>query len=484
MHQALLIDEIVQIVFDLCLDFGDGSTLSRAARTCKAWRDPALDRLWHRLTDVTPLLQLIPGLIQVNGVYVFESPVLPDLCALRSYAMRVKHVNNRQNVQLHSTVSSILLSATSNGFLQRLDLDLGFKPNTLKNTNIAASNLLANVPSLTTLHLRGSASERLLRTVSAISNLRTLSLRISTSLDLETIVAISSFPFLEELDLHAIHVRPTELAEKWAVRGSAAPCFPSLKSLTVRARTALIGTVLNAMQSDQLRVLYIDVEPVAQSDDAWSTLFNIMKDKTPFLHDFTIDHHVDTDLVVLEDSNANDSNNAPIATTDATIDLEDMLRFDLMQPLFKLHELRRVIFDTTPPITVRDGDFVHLATQWPRLTYLDLGSVPTVDPRWAPQTSLQGLVTISQKFTNLTNLMIPIDTAKSVADIPKHPQATNILRKLTVTSLVAPDTTLMVKTLHALFPHLQEIDGTSDHEEQWTDIQSAFRSLRDTSPGS
>ncbi|KAI3619780.1 hypothetical protein WG66_002834 [Moniliophthora roreri] len=504
MHQALLIDEIIQIVLDLCLDFGDGSTLSRASRVCRAWRDPALNRLWHRLIDVTPLLQLIPGLIRVNGVYAFESPAHPDLRALRSYSSRVKHIKTRQSVQLHPSVSS-LLSSVGNGLftrlttaqlsltnchsfcpmlgpsdkLERLDLDLGFKNSILPSTNNAASELLGDLPNLTSLSLRGSASEQVLRAVSAVSNLRTLSLRISTSLDSETILAISAFPFLTGLELHAVHIRSTKLAEKWTARGGA-PCFPSLKSLSIRARIALIGTILHHMQSDQLQSLYIDIEPVVQSDDSWTALFNIMKDKTPFLHDFTIDHHVDTDPIGLEDSNANDSNNAPVVPNNATaIDFEDMLRFDLVRPLFKLHDLKRLVFDTTPPIVIRDEDFTQIATHWPKLAHLELGTVPTVDPRWVPQTSLKGLVTLSQKSTTLISLVIPIDMITSVdVVIPKQSHPANALRKITITSLTPPDATLMAKSLDTLFPCLQVIDGTSEHEMEWSDIQAMFQGLR------
>lgn len=69
MHRALLIDEILRDIFEFCLESGRG-TLVQVARSCKSWKDPALDKIWRRLSWVGPLLDLIPGLSYIEGVYV------------------------------------------------------------------------------------------------------------------------------------------------------------------------------------------------------------------------------------------------------------------------------------------------------------------------------------------------------------------------------------------------------------------------------
>ncbi|KAL0575182.1 hypothetical protein V5O48_006776 [Marasmius crinis-equi] len=503
MHQALLIDEIVQVVFDSCLDFGSG-TLTRVARTCKAWRDPALDRLWYRLTDVTPLLQLVPGVFQVNGVYVFESPVSPDLRILRLYAPRVKHVVQRRNVQLHPHLSSILSSVDGlftqlvtvqlslvnchslcsilgpGTALKSLDMDLGFHPGAFENSNSAACNYLAYLPSLRSLSLRGSGSEALNRAIAATSQLHSLSLRLSTSLNVETIAAISTFPELVHLEVHASHIRAADLAN--SLRSSNhddGVFFPSLQSLNIRSSTSLAGAILQKLQSTGLRTIYLDVEPVAQTDDAWITLFNIMKDRTPNLHDFTIDHHIDTEDPGLDShaghANLNDNNDA----TTSQNDLEKLLRFELLHPLSSLRDLQRIVFDTTPPIMVRDEDLEKLGSQWPKLAHLDLGSVPTVDPRWAPKVTLEGLASLSTKPTNLRNLIIPIDPSSSLSPNTAKPLVPrNTLRNITISTLSPPDTVAMASCLANLFPFIEHVDGAVDHDEQWHDIQTAIRDMR------
>ena len=62
MHPALLIDEVLQLIFDFCADIPNTEpkwTYAQLARCCRAWKDPVLDRLWDRLNGVGPLLALV-----------------------------------------------------------------------------------------------------------------------------------------------------------------------------------------------------------------------------------------------------------------------------------------------------------------------------------------------------------------------------------------------------------------------------------------
>jgi hypothetical protein len=73
MHRALLIDELLRHIFNY-IESDDGSeTLRGLGRTCKAWTDPALDLVWMRLASVVPLLQVIPGVRLVDGIYVCDA---------------------------------------------------------------------------------------------------------------------------------------------------------------------------------------------------------------------------------------------------------------------------------------------------------------------------------------------------------------------------------------------------------------------------
>lgn len=72
MHPALLVDELLQEVFDLCCSGNEHrKTLVQLARCCKAWKEPALRMAWETLPCVTPLMNLIVG------------SAIPDVCTSR-----------------------------------------------------------------------------------------------------------------------------------------------------------------------------------------------------------------------------------------------------------------------------------------------------------------------------------------------------------------------------------------------------------------
>ena len=64
MHHALEIQEILLNIFQVfgrCHDDDDGSAdLASLARTCRAFKEPALDILWEVLDDLTPLARCLP----------------------------------------------------------------------------------------------------------------------------------------------------------------------------------------------------------------------------------------------------------------------------------------------------------------------------------------------------------------------------------------------------------------------------------------
>ena len=62
MHSALIIDEVLETILEHCSDWSGAEyrwTLCQLARCCKAWKDPALARLWKRLDGTEPLIRLV-----------------------------------------------------------------------------------------------------------------------------------------------------------------------------------------------------------------------------------------------------------------------------------------------------------------------------------------------------------------------------------------------------------------------------------------
>lgn len=66
MHGALLVSEILAIIFRYVLDIDHRQlapprrSLAHACRVCRAWRDPALAIIWHTIDSLLPLMRLFP----------------------------------------------------------------------------------------------------------------------------------------------------------------------------------------------------------------------------------------------------------------------------------------------------------------------------------------------------------------------------------------------------------------------------------------
>jgi hypothetical protein len=63
MHHCLTIQEIVRLITEFCGDGeseADRCTLIATASTCRAFEEPALDRLWYTLKSLRPLLKCLP----------------------------------------------------------------------------------------------------------------------------------------------------------------------------------------------------------------------------------------------------------------------------------------------------------------------------------------------------------------------------------------------------------------------------------------
>lgn len=380
------------------------------------------------------------------------------------------------NVQLSlSNCHSICPIISQTTGMKKAELDLGFT--THPTTNEAAFDFISTVnrvaSSFVSLSLRGAASHKVMSAVNSLHCLELLSLRVGT-FSVETMTAIATFPYLRNLEIHTSHLSAEDLCL------TTSTCFPSLESLDIRGSTGFIAKLLQNMESDHLSVLRVDVDEFDLSTDSWNELFAAIKYKTQAsLFDLTIEHHMDTQDLLDDDINVDTTstayaeNNIILPTNPNTF-----LKFDLLRPLSTHHFLRRLTFETTPPVIVHDADIEQMIKWWPNLNHLDLGSVPTSDPRWKPKVTPAGLSALSRGFPILENLVIPVDidglTNEAAAKFSQNSQSS--LKNITLTSLMPPNQS-MARLLHRLFPALIEIHGACEHEEPWSSVQNEFQLL-------
>lgn len=74
--------------------------LLAASLTCKAWKDKGLDLLWNRLSSLTPLLMLLPGLQRIDGKMVFA---WLECCVAGTHSLLLAgHHRKTRSLYIHS----------------------------------------------------------------------------------------------------------------------------------------------------------------------------------------------------------------------------------------------------------------------------------------------------------------------------------------------------------------------------------------------
>ncbi|KAF8216610.1 hypothetical protein K438DRAFT_1559113 [Mycena galopus ATCC 62051] len=483
MHPVLLLDDVLRQILDLC----PKATLPAVARTCRSWKEPALDVIWSHLASLVPLLSLIPGLTCTDGVYV--RPL--DLRSFNSYAYRIKHITQRHNTRVHPKILSILcvngtpltrlattrLSSTDldcvpaalslSPNLRQLDLDFGFTKKGLDVYNNYIETVLSVATSIDRVRLRGLADQRLNSGISQMSNLCSLSLRTGAFLTPETLDAISTFPSLAELEIEAGHIDLDALVEAW----SQAPCptrFGALKKLHICAQAPLLELVLKTIPSPTLHTLRIEATtPVGSPPVIWSGLFDLIT--THAIHDLTIEQHLDDiDLDAITTTSTSPNTHSPP---------NNRITFDIIRRLASLRYLRHLTIDATCIPTLSDQELEALATWWPALAHLDLGSLHSSECHpsiGTPRATLGCLRAFAASMPELHTLILPLDLGVVPPPMPT-PMQSSALCRATFSSSAPPNPAVVAPYLHSVFPRLTVVDGMDQHEAQWGSVQTLLR---------
>ncbi|KAJ7224162.1 hypothetical protein GGX14DRAFT_424535 [Mycena pura] len=504
MHLLLLLDDVLRQIFDFC----PKPCLAVVARSSRSWTDPALDGIWSHLTTLEPLLRLIPGLVCVDGVYnVFcEGPLQLDV--FYSYARRIRHITQRHDIRVHPDLLSFLSTPVLDKLLttrlslpdlhslpaalslspslRQLDLDFGFKQ---KGRNGDASHhhiesLLEIATALERVRLRGLGSPLLNICISRMSNLHSLALRMGSVMTANTLVAVSSFPHLSELDIEASHLDVDAFSEAWPTpMPNEMGFFPRLQKLHISARAPLLRFFLKTMRPAYLHTLRFDVTTVpSDSSVDWSSIFDLLRTHTSqTLEDLTIEHHLN-DVDLDASPSVGTSMNTP--TTTHTPQKTDLLTFDKLRLLAPLRLLRKLTIDITYNLDLCDADIEELSAWWPNLTHLHLDTLHPSDclPSTAtrrPRATLACLRTLASSMPALHTLILPLDSGSLPSPFANDIMS-NALSRLIISEFAPPpDSAALALYLHHLFPRLAEVEGTDEqHQAEWIKIQHQLDRLQ------
>ncbi|KAF8414785.1 hypothetical protein L210DRAFT_3658472 [Boletus edulis BED1] len=111
MHHALQIQEILFNIFGHCYQYEFGllsrSGVAALARTCRAFKEPALDVLWEELIELSPLVRCIPKASHrlsskyATKSYAFHRSLTQiEWDILRSYTRRIRSINLQQDMDM------------------------------------------------------------------------------------------------------------------------------------------------------------------------------------------------------------------------------------------------------------------------------------------------------------------------------------------------------------------------------------------------
>ncbi|KAF9223987.1 hypothetical protein BS17DRAFT_766663 [Gyrodon lividus] len=483
MHSALLIDEILELIFDINLDDGK-STLCRAARCCKAWKDPALDRIWRRLPSAVPLLSLLPGhSIKKDGIHLDQSTQDANFAVFRSYAIRVKHIVHRHQVQgdllslpahlsfpldnletsriENRAIGDVLLRMSLSPRLRVLTLHVGYAKSDSASTFMhRVLSRLKECSALERLSVRGHSWTCLQTPLSALTTLQSLSLHLS-SLTEQTFVAVSTLPLLVDFDVHADRLSLDHLSATIAEHCDGIPFFPSLQKFRIRAQPALVTLLFQHLPQDKLHSLHIDAAGHSLPS-AWAAPLRAISVVASQLHDFTLEHSI----------TVNESQDTPTYPVDKFFTIDDF------RPLSK-SPLARFILDSSLPPDFSDVDIEEMAHWWPLLDRLDLGALSALEnteATWKPRISLASLSTLAKGCKQLKSLVIALDADSAVSVPQPMPQGSHPLSSLSVGFRSRPDTSSLSAMLSNHFPSLVEVTPgfIGDHADAWHAVQSTF----------
>jgi len=383
----------------------------------KVEKDVALGPLFHDTTPLFPNLQSVA--------------VLMDGCAAPA---------------VHLLFSPMLATVTID-----IGVSTGRATGVERSGNIAAylSALRSSSIPIQKLNVRGFACENLNRAICGLSTLKALSLKVGTSLSTTTVINIATFPFLEELSIHADRVDADALKESLA--SSSSPVFPNLQTLDIRSSVEVAATIVEHSHSDSF--FQFSIEVTKDDSSTWAHLYLVIPTT---IQNIRIDHHID-----LEEP-TND-------TTDTINDHPFLIR--KLGALSKLNALRAFKLETNAPINFVDKDVEELTKWWPALRILDLAVSPYGECKeggnqeaqitpWTPKLTVGCLHSIARGWPHLEYLGLPINLAsesKQARDFPTH---TRLHDFEIIPSLSAGSCTPLIDTniafIRNLFPSVRD----------------------------
>ncbi|KAI0080120.1 hypothetical protein K474DRAFT_1658389 [Panus rudis PR-1116 ss-1] len=505
MHPALQVDEILSLIlahFALpTIRWLDREslwntrtlkrTLAAAARTCRAFHDPALALLWEHQTSLMPLLKTLPSFQRDEQyIYTLSAPVHPKHWArFQSYARRIRTFVYTPNGCIHSSVfpglaamldgqplmpslrRMLWVKAFSLGddmklfispSLREVEVSLIGRPSLVATDSHDLEALLHSLVHIAVdlehLTVEGSVTTKSTSYIAGFKRLRSLNLNGAGSwVDLEAFYALAALPFLETL-----RINTAQLALEDGHHPSA---FRSLRTLQISGTPSAIDSVLRIVSSERVRSISIRTS-YSYKPNEWRTCFDTIL--TRFANKLT-EFHIKLIMGSLSMS----------------ADSDDFLF--VVEPLLGISSLHVVDIHLEGHLRVSDADIHTMASSWRELRELRIWCHKSGD---GP--SLQSLASCASLCPRLHQLELPIDARNRANQSHLHPhrftssraiadKPSQTLRYLVLSGNVGIEEPAMVsRRIRTLFPALQRFEAYSwdpAMNAMWQEVKDSIRTL-------
>ncbi|KIM36384.1 hypothetical protein M413DRAFT_292532 [Hebeloma cylindrosporum] len=451
--------------------------LLRLALTCKAFIEPALDRLWRSLDCLFPLLKILPAFSQSDGTYVLRGAIsAEDWMRFDSYARRIRkfvYTRDPDNLdiamhvyfrlaQLRSTALLPSLrhlhcpAVSQNDFLvSGICLFLSPSLQTLEFESISSveDKLCGTV--LHTLYSDGARMEKVtlrghglswdtLSMAIKFEHLRELELAgMGKSLDLKLLQQIGALPWLVDLAVDFTDSTIPPLEEDIGLR--------DLKSLMITGPIPFIESFLPRIATPYLET-FVAVAPS-----------NPPVDKKAFLESVV--------------SRWKDTLSRIGLVRQQTDDAVESLTVAVLAPLLPLRRLTYLRVEGYS-MDLTDLHILEFANAWPLMTTLLLPFIAAGRPR----PTIHSLRTVASLLPHLRHLRIPLDTADVVSFLSTGSPHTPLHELHTLTIASADDPAELRDLLHFarhvdyFFPRLRWLNPFEGHDaERWQHVHEMIQ---------
>ncbi|KAL4066484.1 hypothetical protein V8B97DRAFT_1874426 [Scleroderma yunnanense] len=517
MHRALLMPEIIRLIFTFVREFDEVPTdenfpsqpmihstpgktaLASLARTCRAFHEPAIDELWMHLEALDPLIKLLPR-------RMWGKKHVPPMIRMfmrkkhwltfQKYASRVKSLRGPCYYRFATTVQRRVMAALASYpkatlpllpnlkeitwceirmfhrmepcvSLLRYFVGPAINSVTLKlycwpyhissETAVLAelSILCPNVTSFTAIFPPSSQNDPSQEVGAIVSNWSNIRTLRSCALPQTVMDKLISQRTLESLAIE--------------LNSSAYP--PYAGHLPESLHTFALGGSSAAFCTRYLRNVYGYPSALAlrigvddSNPDDINELFHILPD------------HLDK--VALRTISVELTSSYWIARSSETFPLE----FDILKPLLVFRSLRTVDLDLFSTGGLDDDAFSMMAQAWPSLESFALGTADV--SRKHPKTTLRALISLLTHCPNLSDVRIVFDGTMNLTDTGDvHTGVVNTrITEISVGHSPLEDVNAMATCLGMLMPRLRSIVNVlwdrdyQDSIERWEEVQRMLES--------